>query len=205
MSNVKYRCRDDYVFLSCPEIMVEFISILAYNQNHNTMHVIRMNKSPLVSMHSPTQGLTVVELVVVISILGILIASVVGSSYNSLASGRNIERTNDISAISRSLEQYYRTQSVATGATYPSSSTTAASLAVIVGDDDIVTAPDETSNSIIVASSNSAQAPAFSQYAYQALRADGTLCTALPCSRYKLYYHLETTDDVVVKNSLRQQ
>lgn len=169
------------------------------------MHVIKMNKPPLVSIHSPMQGLTIVEMVVVIVILGILIATVVGASYNSLASGRDIERTNDIGAISRSLEQYYRTQSVATGATYPSSSTTAVGLAAIVGDDDIVTAPDETTNSIIVASSSSPQTPAFSQYAYQPLKVDGSLCTTSPCPRYKLYYQLEATAGAAVKNSLRQQ
>lgn len=193
------------ILLCCPEIMVEFILIVAYNQNHNNMYVIKMNESPLVSTHNLTQGLTVVELVIVVFILGILIASAVGSSYNSLASGRNIERTNDVGAISRSLEQYYRTQSVATGATYPSSSTTAVSLAAIVGDNDIVTAPDETTNSIIIASSSSAQTPTFSQYTYQALNVNGSLCTTLPCPRYKLYYQLETTNDVAVKNSLRQQ
>ena len=167
--------------------------------------MIKVNGSHLAYRHNLEAGFTIVELMVVVIVLTILLVVVGRSSYGYQASSRDRERANDIDAISRSLEQYYRTQSVATGATYPSSTITPAGIASIVGDVDIVAAPDEPTNSVVVATSGATQTPTVSQYLYQPLNVDGTICTASPCPRYKLYSRLEESSEILTINSLRQQ
>jgi prepilin-type N-terminal cleavage/methylation domain-containing protein len=169
------------------------------------MNILNMKEPSQVSSNDLNRGFSIVELVVVMVVLGILLGAMVSSSFGYQASARNRERANDINSISKSLEQYHRMQSDATGATYPDSSTTATSLAATVNDNEIISAPNETNNSLVVATVSGAQTPTLSQYVYQPLNVEGTLCTALPCARYRLYYQLETTNVVVVKNSLRQQ
>jgi prepilin-type N-terminal cleavage/methylation domain-containing protein len=151
------------------------------------------------------RGFTIVELVVTVMVFAVLTGIVTTSTFGYQESARNRERANDIDAIARSLEQYYRTQSGANGASYPNSATTATALAAIVKDNDIVIAPRQTTNSLVVATSNAAQTPTISQYIYQPLNANGTLCTAVPCARYKLYFRQESSNTIVTKDSLRQQ
>ena len=168
-------------------------------------YILKMNKQARVFSSDLTRGFTIVELAITIVVLGVLSGVLISSAFGYQESGRNRERANDIDAISRSLEQYYRTQSVAVGASYPPSSTTPAAIGAIVGDSEIVAAPRLTTNSIVVASSAAAQTPTTSQYTYQPLNVDGTLCTAVPCARYKLYFRQESSNTVIVKDSLRQQ
>lgn len=150
-------------------------------------------------------GFTIVELAVVIIVLTILatvtITSVVG--YQTVA--RDNHRASDISIIASNLEQYYRTNAVSTGATYPTTATTANIFATIVEDKDAITAPDQTTVSISVAANSSAQTPTVNQYIYQPFTSAGALCATTPCVRYKLYYRTEETNEVVTVNSLRQQ
>ena len=150
-------------------------------------------------------GFTIVELAVVIIVLTILatvtITSVVG--YQTVA--RDNHRASDISIIASSLEQYYRTNAVSTGATYPATSFDSDDFAELVEDSDAITAPDQTSVSISIAANANAQTPTVNQYIYQPFAAAGTLCATAPCVRYKLYYRTEETNEVVTVNSLRQQ
>jgi len=171
---------------------------------HRSMNILKMKKRIYFSVKELSRGFSIVELLVVIVVLAILLSTVASASYGYMASARDSERANDIDGFSRGIEQYYRTQSVATGATYPSSATIIG-LAETITDKDLIKAPDEASSSLVVATGGGAQTPTDSQYIYQPLKADGSLCAALPCPRYKLYYRLETTGDVIVKNSLRQQ
>ena len=137
--------------------------------------------------------------------MGILATLTIGSTFGYQETARNRERAADIDVISRNLEQYYRTQATSAGASYPPNSTTVAALGAIINDTDIITAPRQAGNSLVIATSNSAQTPTIAQYIYQPLNVDGTLCTAVPCARYKLYYRQESNNTVFVKNSLRQQ
>lgn len=150
-------------------------------------------------------GFTIVELAVVIIVLTILatvtITSIVG--YQTVA--RDNHRASDISIIASSLEQYYRTNAVATGATYPTTATTTSQFAAIVEDKDAITAPDQAALSIVVAANTSTQTPTVNQYVYQPFTPAGTLCATAPCVRYKLYYRTEDANEVITVNSLRQQ
>lgn len=150
-------------------------------------------------------GFTIVELAVVIIVLTILatvtVTSVVG--YQTVA--RDNHRASDISIIASSLEQYYRTNAVSTGATYPTTATTTNGFIDIVEDADAITAPDQTTASIVVAANANAQTPTVNQYIYQPFTAAGARCTTAPCVRYKLYYRTEDSNEVITVNSLRQQ
>ena len=152
-----------------------------------------------------TAGYTVVEVVVIIVVISILIGIVVNSSLGYQVRARDSERVSDADVITRSLERYYRTQAVAIGPTYPASSITPTAFATIVNNNDAVVAPGQTTNSVVIAANNNAQTPTKDQYMYQPLQVNGSLCTATPCARYKVYYLLEDTNTVVVRDSLRQQ
>jgi len=151
------------------------------------------------------QGFTVVELLVTIVILSILIGIAVDSvdGYQSMA--RDRERAADIDIIASSLERYYRTNAVATGATYPASTVSSNTLKGIVDNPDALAAPEQKNSSLTVASSNATQNPGRNQYIYQPLNSNGSLCTSTPCIKYKLYYKLEVSGAVVTENSMRQQ
>lgn len=157
------------------------------------------------SSHVSTRGFTVVELVTIVVILSILIAVAIDSVIGYQSSARDRERKADTGIITQVIERYYRTQAAVVGPTYPASSVGANTLTTIVNNADATKAPDQTSSSVVIAGSGSAQTPTVSQYIYQPLNIDGSLCTVAPCVKYKLYYRLEVTDEVVVINSLRQQ
>ena len=153
-----------------------------------------------------TRGFTIIELVVVITIFALLLAIVVNSTVGYQPKGRDAERSSDVEVVSRNLERYYRNQPGANGASYPSSTTGPDAFANIVEDAEAMKAPGYTGvNSYIISNTAANVTPLLNQYVYQALNADGTLCTAVPCVRYKIYYRLETTGAVIVKDSLRQQ
>lgn len=151
------------------------------------------------------RGFTIVELVITVLILGILLTVAVGSGLGFQSRAQDAERSSDVDVIVQSLERYYRTQATGTGATYPPSSLSATALAALISDPDATIAPRQTSNSIAIAASSATQTPTISQYIYQPLNLDASLCTATPCVRYKVYYRIEETNVVVVKSSLRQQ
>lgn len=160
---------------------------------------------PSVPSHALNRGFTIIELTLVIVVIGILVGVAFDSMVGYQSSARDKERASDISLIAESLERYYRTHAVAIGATYPSSSTSPSNFATIVNNIDAVTAPSKASNSITIATSANDQSPAVNEYIYQPLNIDASLCDTAPCVRYKLFYKLEATGAVIVKNSLRQQ
>jgi len=162
-------------------------------------------KSSWVGVGPLNKGFTIVEVTIVIVVMGIIASIAVVSTLGYQAGGRDRARINDIDAIARSIEQSYRTQAAVTGPSYPSSAATPADIAAIVGDIDLVTAPQQAGNSIVVVTTAGAQTPTVNQYMYQPLNVDGSICQTAPCVRYKLYYHLEDTDIVKTKDSLRQQ
>lgn len=166
------------------------------------MHVLTNDKSPALGRN---EGFTVIELLVVIVAISILATIGILSTNGYREKSRDSERLSDIDVISRNLERYYRTSPTSSGASYPNNGISATSLAAIIGNSDATTAPNQTGNSLVLASSAGAQNPTISQYVYQPLNLDGSVCTANPCVRYQLYYRLESTNVVGSVTSLRQQ
>lgn len=158
-----------------------------------------------VSSNAMKRGFSLIEVMVIVIIIGILVGISFGATSSYRAQARDSERVSDVAIISRNLERKYRTQAVSVGATYPASTTSASQLATFIDDTEATLAPGQTSNSIVIATTNAAQTPTFDQYIYQSLNVDESLCTTAPCFRYKLYYRLEDSNIVVIKDSLRQQ
>ena len=150
-------------------------------------------------------GFTIVELIVVIVVMAILLAVGVQAAVGYQENARDSERASDTEVITKALERYYRSESVVTGATYPPTTYGAANLATFVDNPAATIAPNQTNNSISIASAAGAQTPTVSQYIYQPLNVNGTLCTAAPCVRYDLYYRVEKANAIKVLSSLRQQ
>lgn len=150
-------------------------------------------------------GFTLVEVVVILVVIIILAAGATQSVSAWIAQGRDTERVNDVITISRQLERYYKSEAVATGATYPPTSVGNSALSSLIGSSEAVTAPGQTSSSLSISSNAGAQSPTINQYIYQPLSLDGSLCATAPCVRYILYYRLERSPSVKSIVSLRQQ
>lgn len=157
------------------------------------------------SLRGLGQGFTIVELSVVIIVLAILVSIVVLSSSDFQMSARDGQRTADTEVIARDLELYYRTQASSIGPTYPPTTVGPAGFNSIVSEVDALIAPDQSTNSLVIASTQAGQTPTTSQYVYQPLNIDNTLCTASPCVKFKLYYRLERGNTLVARDSMRQQ
>lgn len=151
------------------------------------------------------RGFSIIELTIVVTVLTVLVGLGLGTVANYQLKARDSERASDIEIISQNLERQYKTQAVAIGPTYPASTTTSSALAALINDSDATYAPNQSTNSLVIATTSGNQTPTISQYMYQPLNIDDTLCTATPCVRYKLYYHLESTDAIVSVDSMRQQ
>lgn len=151
------------------------------------------------------RGFTIVELSIILVLTAILFGIGFDFSIGYQTRARDSERSADAYMITQSLERYYRTQAVSTGATYPPTSIGASGLTTYIGSDDIVRAPGKTSTSIVIASNANPQTPTKDQYIYQPLNLDGTRCTSAPCVRYKVYYRRESNNEVITLESLRQQ
>lgn len=158
------------------------------------------------------RGFTIVELIIVITILGILLTLAVVGLNDSQIKSRDSERTSDVETIGTYLESYFRDGSpISTTAvgTYPSTTLTSeANLKPSLPDADLkaFTAPgsDSPYTTFTAATNNNQTAtgvtpqPTTQQYVYQPLRSDGTLCTSdsQQCRKYNLYYRLEADNKV---------
>lgn len=168
------------------------------------------------------RGFTVVELIIVITIMGILLVLGVVNLRGSQISARDAERKADVEAIALHLESFYtngRDGSTTLGR-YPSTglvtSPAATSIQTNLRDIDLksVMAPGITdpANTLIIATNTTQTTagilpqPTIDQYIYQPLQQDGTLCTsgAQMCQKYNLYYRLETDNTVYMVTSKNQ-
>ncbi len=70
-------------------------------------NLLPKNLQPVACKLPANRGFTLVEIIVVISVIGILYGIVMGSISNSKAKGRDTKRIADISLIQLSLERYY--------------------------------------------------------------------------------------------------
>lgn len=173
------------------------------------------------------RGFTVIELVIVITIMGILLTLAIVTLNSSQANARDAERKSDAEALAVALESYYRNASISStvtpgtyfGHTYPGA-------VVFINTDNIRNAfPDldpkvyRSPNSpggselsiVTVETTTEGLWPSANNdvYSYEPLSASGTHCSnpteAAPCRSFNIHYYQETTDSVVTITSKNQQ
>lgn len=168
-----------------------------------------------------TGGFTLIELIIVITVIGILltVGLVAQSNLRDYATDR--ERGDDVASIARRLEQAYTNQDIGS-ASYPS---TAEIIADATGrtrtlsgiNADALAAPGTTRSAIVPATSPSISSPTpdptSDTYVYLPLTTDDSLCTADPsttlpadnCVRFFLYYRTLIGKKLVALRSMHQQ
>ncbi|MBC7868585.1 prepilin-type N-terminal cleavage/methylation domain-containing protein [Candidatus Saccharibacteria bacterium] len=161
------------------------------------------------------RGFTVVELIIVITIMGILLLLGVVNVRGTQVNGRDDERKADIEAIALNLETFYSsgTEGSITVGRYPSTAIVGQEITLLRDIDPKSLATPGAANSSLVATTNAIQTtagvlpqPAISQYVYQPLQTAGTLCTteAQECRKFNLYYRLEGDNTVYLATSKNQ-
>lgn len=168
-------------------------------------------------------GFTILELLIVIVILGIMSALIIFSPEGLQESADSKEQASDVANIARRLEAAYNTQSIG-GPSYPSTvellnDISSQTRTMSRTDKEIFIAPGASSSSVVAATNPNANNPAggntptTSQYVYQPLTANNTLCTANPssastssqCVRFFIYYRSLLNNQVINLKSARQQ
>lgn len=166
-----------------------------------------------------TRGFTVVELIITITIMGILLLLAVVNLSASQLSARDAERVADIEIIASHLEGFYRVgydNSPSDVGRYPSAAfTTSGGEAFILQvlrdiNPDALRAPGVTSPTLsLISATNNSQTttgvlpqPTINQYVYQPINADGSLdSTGTTARKYNLYYRLEKDNAVYMVTS----
>jgi len=164
------------------------------------------------------RGFTIVELIITVTIMGILLTLAVVNVGSTQANARDEERKADIEAIGNALDRYYKTGNGTSSIlnTYPAAEviTSEAALQSFLQDIDLKSfrAPGITNatQSFIVAT-NAVQTtagvtpqPTKDQYVYQPITTNGTLCPAgfTSCRKYNLYYRLESNNGSIVYKAM---
>ncbi|MGY4893591.1 MAG: type II secretion system protein [Candidatus Saccharimonadota bacterium] len=167
------------------------------------------------------RGFTVVELIITVTIMGILLTLAVVNLNTTQVGARDTERKEDVAALATNLEAFFKTgtdTSTVLG-TYPSTGLTVSgetSVRSYLRDIDFksVTAPGASSVAagFVSATNNSQTAtgvlpqPTISQYVYQPIQANGSLCTsdAQECRKFNIFYRLEADNAVYMLTSKNQ-
>lgn len=159
-------------------------------------------------------GLTVVELLIVIVLIGLLASLSFSIVQSYQYAGRDAERTSDVESIARSFEiSYLRDVPLSGNPTYPNTTQavdTSGYSDLFRGQDlNATRAPGVANGTSIVAATSTTQPqnPTKDQYIYLPLRGDGSLCgsAATDCVRFLLYYRLEDETSLRQVESIRQQ
>ena len=171
------------------------------------------------------RGFTIVELIITITIMGILLTLAVISISSTQLKARDDERRSDIESIAQNLESFFiagRDTSSVT-ARYPSTGLTgsADSISLNLRDADMksflppgTTDPGITFiSSTNVGTSPSIQTttgvlpqPTISQYVFQPIKTDGSVCVSgdIDCRKFNLFYRLEGDNTVYRVTSKNQ-
>ena len=171
------------------------------------------------------RGFTVVELLIIITIMGILLTLAVVNLNSTQANARDSERKGDAESLALHLESYYRNQDpniVKSGGSYPGTTyLTTAQIKQYLPDLDLknVYAPGKAEPDTISlqAATNTLTDPASIDpapstsndiYVYQPLTTSGALCTDPltdgDCRRFNIYYYQESDSTVHVITSKNQ-
>lgn len=175
-------------------------------------------------------GFSIIEIIVTVTVLGILLTLAVVSMSSAQINARDTERQSDVESIALYFENYRKNNSVTeldngmsfSGWTYP--------------DDVIVSSPayfkrvfpdipastvrapgvkESEPMSLIMATNNNPTTyyvtpePTISQYVYQPLTKDGALCYDLfilsGCAKFNIFYRLESDNSIQMISSKAQQ
>jgi prepilin-type N-terminal cleavage/methylation domain-containing protein len=166
------------------------------------------------------RGFSIVELLIVITIMGVLLTLAVVNMHGTQVNARDAERKGDIESIALSLEAFYKTgvDGTTVFGRYPSTALadgSATSITNALRDADLksFTPPGATSYATgFLAATNNTQTttgilpqPTISTYVYQPLRQDGTLCNDYTyCQKFNLYYMLEADNTIYTVTSKNQ-
>jgi prepilin-type N-terminal cleavage/methylation domain-containing protein len=166
------------------------------------------------------RGFTIVELIIVITIMGILLVLGVANLRSSQAGGRDSERKTDVETIASYLDSYYKTGSdfALVAGSYPSTLLTSSGVEYMeaaLSDIDVssleapgITDPTQTfvsaTNNVQVTTGVTPQ-PTINQYVYQPIKSDGTLCTGSDeCRKFNIYWRSEADNNVYIVTSKNQ-
>jgi prepilin-type N-terminal cleavage/methylation domain-containing protein len=163
-------------------------------------------------------GFTIAELIIVITIMGILLVLGVVNLRSSQVQIRDDERRGDIEAIGLNLESFYSTGSSSSTALgrYPSTALVGSEQTYLQDiDPKSLIAPGDTVSGLVAATCSGtcvqttagvAPQPTIYQYVYQPIKSDGTLCIneTQECRKFNLYYHLEADDTIYMITSRNQ-
>jgi prepilin-type N-terminal cleavage/methylation domain-containing protein len=171
------------------------------------------------------RGFTIVELIITITIMGILLTLAVVNVSSTQMNARDDERKADIEAIASNLEAFYSTgtDGASNFARYPTTTLANSQSDIIANlrDANIKSflAPGVTNVTLsFVASTNTGTAssiqspagvlpqPTKDQYVYQPIKSDGSVCTAgnVDCRKFNLFYRLESDNTVYRLTSKNQ-
>ena len=161
------------------------------------------------------RGFTIVELAVVITVMGILLVLGVVNLDSAQANARDSERKTDVETIATHLETFYTfgTDGSTTTGSYPSTSIIGQEKTFLRDIDPKSLATPGASSSSLTAATNNLQTvtdvspqSTISQYVYQPMQNDGTLCTldTQECRKFNLYYRLEVDNTIYIVTSKNQ-
>ena len=171
------------------------------------------------------RGFTIVELIITITIMGILLALAVVNVSSTQMNARDESRKADIEAIASNLEAFYTgsTDGSVNFARYPSLDLigNAATITTSLRDASIKSfLPPGTTDvtQTFLGSTNTGALPAIQttagvlpqptkdQFIYQPIKSDGSVCTPaiIDCRKFNLYYRLEV-DNTVYKVTSKNQ
>lgn len=166
-----------------------------------------------------SRGFTIVELIITITVMGILMTLAVVNINASQVKARDEERRVDVQAIQMHLEDFY-TNDGDWGSSigrYPSTNLpngTVDFMRQALRDVDMnnLTAPGASDpKDTFIAATNAVQTtsgvtplPTTSQYVYQPINTSGGLCTTNDCRKYNIFYRLEGDNTVYMVTSKNQ-
>ncbi len=163
-------------------------------------------------------GFTIVELIITITIMGILMTLAVVSVNATQVRARDDERKADVEAIKIALDTYFNVGSDtdSTRGRYPTTNLTSSEAIIRSTLRDVnmqsFMAPNQTDvTESFIRATNSTQTttdvmpqPTVGQYVYQPINNSSTLCTSGDCRKFNLYYRLES-DNTVYKLMSKSQ
>ncbi len=165
------------------------------------------------------RGFSIIELLIVITIMGVLLTLAVVNMRGAQINARDAERKGDIESIALHLEAFYKTgvDSTTVFGRYPAIALAGSASSITGALRDVnlksftppgASGPDtgfKAATNNIQTTSGVLPQPTIITYVYQPLKQDGTLCDSYTyCQKFNLYYMLEADNTVYMVTSKNQ-